>query len=329
MLNTTNPQTLSMKGALLNLKATPIAIKGNRWNYIGYLPLVNLKIKDALAGYEASNEDVIKSQTGFSMYDSRNGWVGNLAYLKPGEGYMLFRKTNSEVSLVYPQISGNLIERKMGNIADLRIRVESHSVYAGNMTMVAIVEDEFKLFPDDKILAFAGDELRGKALPIENPVTHKTTFFLNIAGDKQEPVTFKVERNGQIVAQSNSVVNYNLDSEVGTLKNPFVLSFKNAGVVIENSSKEVTISPNPFKNKINIKVRLADQRSQELHEIQISIFDITGRLILKRGKEPTKNGNYETTWNGKNADDVDYAGGFYFIQVTIDGVPTVYKVIKK
>src|SRR3546814_19062153 len=98
MLPSTTAQQLSIAGIPPDIATTPIPVEGGQWNYISYLPPTNMTVQEALAGYEASDEDVIKSQTGFAMYDSQTGWVGNLSYLEPGKGYMLFRKAGSDRS---------------------------------------------------------------------------------------------------------------------------------------------------------------------------------------------------------------------------------------
>src|SRR3546814_16746292 len=104
MLRSTTAQQLSIAGIPPDIATTPIPVEGGQWNYISYLPPTNMTVQEALAGYEASDEDVIKSQTGFAMYDSQTGWVGNLSYLEPGKGYMLFRKAGRDVSFFSPEI---------------------------------------------------------------------------------------------------------------------------------------------------------------------------------------------------------------------------------
>src|SRR5205085_10986298 len=106
-LKATYAQLLNVNGIPVNVTTTPIPLKGARWNYISYLLQGNATIKDALAGYKAMDEDVIKSQTGFAMYSSQNGWIGSLNYLEPGKGYMLYRKRTTDTSFYYPAINGS------------------------------------------------------------------------------------------------------------------------------------------------------------------------------------------------------------------------------
>lgn len=329
MLNTDISQTLSMKGKPVDLKNTPIHIKGGSWNYISYLPLVSMPVKDALAGYDASDEDVIKSQSGFSMYDSQNGWVGNLTILRPGEGYMLYRKSGSDVSFVYPQISGSLIPRRIGIDNSLQIPVSSRLTYQGNMTMIGAAEDSFTLRPDDRVLAFVSGELRGKAVPINNPLTQKTSFFLNIAGADQNPVIFKVERNGKIIAQSSTFVNYRLNGAPGTLKKPVILYFSKNDEGTGTLIKEISISPNSFRQKVRIKIKLRNQLSMEVHKVQISVVDMMGRTVISQPKDVIRNGYYEASWNGRYADNRECTKGVYFIRISIDGIASTYKVLKE
>lgn len=80
------------------------------WNYIGYTPLVNLPVNEALADFysKASDGDIIKSQDEFATFSSNGGgWHGNLEYMKPGEGYMLYHQVTPQrpdktVTFTYP-----------------------------------------------------------------------------------------------------------------------------------------------------------------------------------------------------------------------------------
>src|SRR5690606_21996551 len=151
MLSTNNAQTLSISGTPVDVTQTAIPVKGGRWNYISYLPQTNLTVKEALAGYDATEEDVIKSQTGFAMYDARNGWVGNLQYMEPGKGYMLYRKDATNTEFKYPAIEGGM-RQSGGQLNPLELPVQNNFGFAENMTSVAVVSG-LTLMPDDKVLA--------------------------------------------------------------------------------------------------------------------------------------------------------------------------------
>ena len=321
MLNTATAQIVSVNGTRNTIDTTHIPVNGNRWNYISYLPQVNMTVEEALADYAASDQDVIKSQTGFTMYSSQNGWVGNLTYLEPGKGYMLYRKENTNTKFVYPVNQGSLnIERAMGgqsgNLNKLQTPVTSNFKYAENMTVVLEVKG-FSLLPNDRILAYAGDELRGEAIPLQNPLTKANTFFFNIPGSVQEPVGFRVERAGSVIAQADSVINYKPNSMMGTLQQPFILKFAGSAIA-------VNISPNPFHKEVMVKAELPAGN----HEVQMSVYSITGQLMVAYSKEIITGSYYQKVWNGRNSSRMESGAGVYFIHLVVDGKTHVYKVIK-
>jgi hypothetical protein len=144
-LKASQSQVLTVSGTAVIVSATPIPLKGAQWNYISYLPQVNATLKEALANYAASNEDMIKSQTGFAMYSSQNGWIGSLTYLEPGKGYMLYRKQTTDTAFRYPAINGSLGGRVQGNVPVNKYEspVASNFKNAENMTIMAVVAVDF------------------------------------------------------------------------------------------------------------------------------------------------------------------------------------------
>src|SRR3546814_14751145 len=54
MIRSSSHQSLSIGGIPVDPAATPIGLKGHRWHYISYLPLVSMTVTDALAGSAAS-----------------------------------------------------------------------------------------------------------------------------------------------------------------------------------------------------------------------------------------------------------------------------------
>lgn len=325
MLKAATAQTLSTSGALLDLKKTPVAVRGGRWNYISYLPQVNMTVTEALAGYEATDEDLIKSQTGFAIYDSRNGWVGNLTHMEPGKGYMLYRKETTNTEFTYPVISGILgVGRLAGNdqresarLNPYQLPVENNFKFADNMTVVAAAEPGFTLLPGDRVFAYAGAELRGKSQLIGNPVTGEQMMLFTISGTANQPIRFEVERNGKAVAQTDPVISYVPNSMAGALRQPLLLHFGKA-------SFETGIFPNPFHDAVTVRTTLPEGT----HEIRVSVYDVKGKVVTVYPKETTDGKYYQVKWNGTNSNGAVCAAGIYFIHVIADGRPYVYKVVK-
>ena len=325
-LKATYAQSLTVNGIPINVTTTPIPLKGARWNYISYLPQVNATIKEALAGYKAADEDVIKSQTGFAMYSAQNGWIGNLNYLEPGKGYMLYRKRSTDTAFYYPVINGSLFGGKPAPGAFIpnpdQRPVPGNYSHSNNMTIAAVVAPGFDFRNDDNILAYVNGELRGKAKPILNPEINKLTWFFNIGGEAEQFLVFMIERGGSIIAQSSTVMNYRTNTIIGTLTKPLELHFvKQVGAI--------TVYPNPFNSTINISADLRGLAVSGSHEIQMSVVDLAGRLIWNGPIQKVSGTGYRTTWNGENTDGTPCSAGVYFIRMMVNGIPHFYKVIKQ
>ncbi len=323
-LNASKLQTLSLSGTPVSVTTTPIPLKGARWNYISYLPQFNTTVKEALAGYRALDEDVIKSQTGFAMYSAQNGWIGSLTFLEPGKGYMLYRKRTNDTAFYYPAIKGFLAGTtpRETNPNVYQRPVPGNFSNADNMTIAAVVAPGFEFRNGDSLLAFVNGELRGKSKPIINPEIKKNTYFFNIAGSAEQPVVFMIERGGEIIAQSTTMLTYRSNTIIGTLTKPLELHF-------EKQSGDVTIYPNPFNSSLNIAVDLRGLLPTGNRDVQVSVVDVAGRLVIKRAKQTVSGTGFNTTWNGRNADGNVCSKGVYFINITIDGIPHIYKVVKQ
>jgi hypothetical protein len=317
-------QSLTVSGTPVNVVVTPIPLKGGQWNYISYLPQVNATLKEALANYVACDEDVIKSQTGFAMYSTRNGWVGSLTYLEPGRGYMLYRKAITDTAFRYPTINGSLGGRIMGAgvVNKFESPVVSNFRNADNMTLAAIVATDFDFRSGDSVLAFVNGELRAKTKPVYNPEIKANTFFFTIGGDAEQPVVFMIERSGELIAQATNTFSYRSNSHLGTLSKPLELHFL-------RSASGVTVYPNPFNSNSTISVDLRGYPPTAEHRVQVSVLDMTGKTVMQLPAKTVSGTGFTTTWNGRNTAGSVVANGIYFVNVVIDGVPHVSKLVKQ
>ena len=196
------------------------------WNNIGYTPMVNLPVSTALADYTgaARNGDVVKSREAFAIFTETSVgggyWSGSLQYLKPGEGYMLYRNGDEDAQFHYPfyEPGSNFFERTAQNRAPM--------CYGRNMSVVATVEG-IDVQEGDRLLAFADGELRGEATVLDGTVaeTSGPLFYLTIAGDKKVPLSFAIERDGTLVAATAEVMRYENNAVSGTLSEPTAIHF--------------------------------------------------------------------------------------------------------
>ncbi len=320
-LKTGISQVLSIEGTPLDIKHTPIPLQGKQWNYISYIPLANMTVDEALAGYHATNGDQIKSQTGFAMYDNRLGWVGSLNYLEPGKGYMLYRTASSDTAFTYPSVSG-ILRLKADPLRSARLNPyelpsAKNFYFADNMTVVAQVDRSFHLAAGDTVLAFAGTELRAKAQALANPLTGKQALFFNIPGKEVQLLHFEVERHGEIVARTEPVMSYHSGNRIGSLARPVMLYF---------GKEQLTagISPNPFHDKLTIQLHLLPGR----HTVQMAIYNMQGQCVFKHPPEKMSGKAHLLYWDGRNNSGANCDPGVYLLHIQVGGKQLVYKVVK-
>ncbi|WP_455584082.1 LamG-like jellyroll fold domain-containing protein [Bacteroides sp.] len=312
LIKSTLPQTLSVTG-------TPIRDKEGRtldikqgWNYISYLPTSNLTVKEALAGYEAKEGDVIKGQSGFSMYSEHVGWLGNLSYMKSGNGYMLYRTAPDNGSLVYPDATVNglkAVSRSATTRAQQELPVYN---YTGNMSVVAVVEGNVQVEANDRILAYVDGELRGEASLHVHPETGEKLYFISVAGDNKTPITFALERDGKIISRTSSDFDYTSNVVKGEVNEPYRLNFMDAS--------QSGVYPRIFDAELNIFMPM-----EKTSAVEISIIDMSGRIIRRYdGFDRTQDYLFTTLKDLGNL-----TPGAYLVNVIVDGNKNVYKVEKK
>jgi flagellar hook assembly protein FlgD len=81
----------------------------------------------------------------------------------------------------------------------------------------------------------------------------------------------------------------------------------------ENTHLELAISPNPFHNKTVIEFRV---KSSELKDLQLQIYDLSGRVVKTFNSINPIN---SIVWDGKSDDGTLLNSGIYFIKVVGQG----------
>ncbi|MCR5713001.1 MAG: hypothetical protein K6G46_11230 [Prevotella sp.] len=218
-----NPKTIEVLGNILSKSAERTLTIKHGWNNIGYSPMLNLPVSTALADYfnEAEDGDVIKSRSEFAMMTvGANGtkeWKGNLRYMKPGEGYMLYRKNQTETSFTYPFYEPNSTFFEGANSTTAM----APAIYAHTMSLTATIEG-IELEPGDKLTALSGAEVVGETLIGGQS---EEILYLSICGDKPQTVSFALERNGEVMAVTDEILAYKNNAISGTPDSPTVISF--------------------------------------------------------------------------------------------------------
>lgn len=313
LVHSSQPQSLHISGPVVDPTSHKLTIRGAkadgtaRWNYISYLPSDNFTLKEALAGYDAKEGDIVKSQTQMAMYSGNLGWIGSLTYMENGKGYMLQRQSQDDAQLQYPSKTSVGRKAKAVKSAD---EPTAYFPYSANMTAVVEVEG-VELQQGDRIVSYVAGEPRGYAEAIALP-DGRTVFMLTIGGDKSEAVDVTVERDGDVVAKAPSAVSYAANSNVGTLSEPMRISFL-------GTEGGLYIYPSPFYSQLKIRATVDRDAYTDVY-----VSDMSGKRIVA-WNDCNAGGNVDITWNAGNT----VPAGVYIVSIAVDGNVYSMKAIKK
>lgn len=306
-VSSSSSQQINLAGSQVTPSSNPLTIKAKQWNYISYIPSVRLTLDEALAGYSAQDKDVIKSQTGFAMYANNIGWVGNLSYLEPNKGYMLYRTASDDASFKYPDNSGSMSAKKATLVtSENSTYVSTH--YSDNMSLVAIPDIE--TLDGDKILAYSNGDLLSSTTA--KNVSGKYLYFITVGGNKNVPVSFMLERGGKVIAKTGGIIDYSSNMVLGSVPDPVLLKFT-------AEEGNVEIYPNPVADLLHISLPAEDGSI-----IKLSIVDVLGHELWKNETVSDGNGLFQTQINCST-----YKPGIYLLQISVDGKIIIRKITKQ
>ena len=194
------------------------------WNAIGYTPMTNLTVETALSDYldYAEQGDVIKSHTEFAYFTKTGDtgyWRGSLQYMKPGEGYMLLRKGQEDASFTYPYYDLGSNFREDWTPSASRSAAD---LFCNTMSVSAVIEG-FEAEEGDVLIAYSNGEAVGDATVLK--ADGSEPLYLSIAGDAKAPISFAIERDGEIVALTGEVMTFQTNAVLGSPTAPTTISF--------------------------------------------------------------------------------------------------------
>lgn len=317
LVHSSAPQNLHISGPVVDPTSHKLTIRGAkedgtpRWNYISYLPSDNFTLKEALAGYDAKEGDIVKSQTQMAMYSGNLGWIGSLTYMENGKGYMLQRQSQDDAVLQYP--SKTSVGRKAkAAMAAAKNADDTNAYFPYSANMTAVVEVEgVSLQQGDRLVSYVAGEHRGYAEAIELP-DGRTIFMLTVGGDKPEAVDVTIERGGDVIAKAPSVISYAANSNVGTINEPMHISFL-------GTEGGLYVYPSPFHSQLKIRANV-DRNAQT----DVFVSDMSGKRVVA-WDNCNDNGNVDITWNAGNT----VPSGVYIVSISVDGNVYSMKAIKK
>ena len=184
--------------------------------------MINLPVTTALSDYNtfAKDRDVIKSREAFAIFtESKNGggyWSGDLTYMKPGEGYMLYRHGEADVSFKYPYYEPGSTIFGMG---ELQAKAATFMEYPTTMSLAASVTGIDTEDGDQLIAMTDMGEVCGTATLIDS------VYYMSICNEAKAAITFAIERDGEIIATATTAMQYEDNAVSGSPSEPTEIDF--------------------------------------------------------------------------------------------------------
>ena len=231
MVNTSTENSMHIFGDRLSKDSMQVKVRGDgQWSVLPCLYNQVVLLRTALGDYfdYASTGDIIKSQNRFAVFTADKRWVGDLASLTPGEGYLFRRMAHGSVTIHFHQTPN------AAQIRDKGQRTMDNGQWTNpnastNMTMIAEVQGDN--VQGTKVNVYVGDELAGVAEPITNPSLSNEVasplseasplYFLTIQSDRSGELRFELEDGTSL--KSEMPLRYEADAHHGSLESPVVL----------------------------------------------------------------------------------------------------------
>jgi hypothetical protein len=327
-MKTSKTDTIVFSGTDLVPEENPIPLVTG-WNHIGYIPDLTMDVTNALRNFVPSASDIIKSQSAFSMYDPRTGWIGTLDVMRPGEGYK-FKINGGSAQLTYPN---NTILKNDWIVEFLSAPLGWESdlfQYEGNLSVVAKLDignlPNININNQMVLGAFIHNECHGYVSPL-NPIgLGYNPFFLNVSNNEPgQQMEFRLfdGLTGNFYS-INEVKPFVHDAVFGTIQEPLILTLKGliTGAGGFDSDSHLRCYPNPFNTEVNVEF------SGNLNVKSIDVITTSGSLVKRIFNGNAVDGINLVKWNGTNGNGSEVTAGVYFIRVVTDNKVETMKISK-
>ena len=246
LVNTNEPTEVTFTGPVANMMNHPITLNHN-WTWIGYPSPFALDINEALANLNASEGDVVKTQSTFATYSTNDGWYGSLNQLTPGMGLMYQSHNSQPVTFNYGV--GMSRSLKANATAENNHWVPDIHTYPNNMSIMAVVELNGEELQDEgyELAVFNGSECRGSARLAYVPSLHRYVAFLTVTGEDDIELYLALydTMTGKAYYNTTDCPNFEANAVLGSLSMPFVARFGGTTDVDEWDAPNIELYPNP------------------------------------------------------------------------------------
>ena len=276
MIDVTEDCISEMRGVRTQPTSHPITLQPN-WNWIGYPVDSRQGIASALAGFNASPDDLIKSHFEFSTYYEGFGWFPDDLVMTPGEGYFYYSNAEDSQVLTYDNVDrGEILPEK----SDQRLWKTNVHAFADNISIIAVVSIDSVEQRDENLElgAFVDSECRGSALLKHFGPSDRYYAMLSVAGQDGDKVEFgfinKDKGQGSMVSENH--ITFVRNGIMGSLDTPYVVNFNTLKDEAQEGS--MVLFPNPVER--NKTFNLDIPKNEMLKEIVI--VDMLGEEVLRK-----------------------------------------------
>ena len=246
LVNTNEASNVNFTGPVAQLNAHPITLNPN-WTWLGYPVPFAVDINDALANLNASEGDVVKTQSNFATYSTNDGWSGSLNQLTPGMGLMYQSHNSQPVTFNYGV--GMSRSLKANVTAENNYWVPDIHAYPNNMSIMAVVELNNEELQDERyeLAVFNGSECRGSARLAYVPSLRRYVAFLTVTGEDDVELYLALydTMTGKAYYNTTDCPNFETNAVLGSLSMPFVARFGGTTDVDEWDAPNIELYPNP------------------------------------------------------------------------------------
>jgi len=288
------------------------------WNWLGYPLRYAHKLNEALINLHPGDGATIKSESGFAEYVEDWGlWVGSLAWMTPGHGYLLKSTKDELVTFTYegvrnPSPPAAAVLGKEAALTDLPSALPSELYYNSGqypqrMTVTAEIRNP-ELRPETTLIyAVSGDSIRAVSQAQYFPELKEWRYFLNVSGHGGETVELRLlDVPSGTEYQADPVLYFDAGSESGRFLHP--LTVEKGSAVIPDDFYLSQNYPNPFNPITYIEFGLPEKAP-----VSIAVYDLAGRRVRELLNSEISAGRHRIAWNALNEQGSKVASGVYFI----------------
>ena len=290
-------------GSIVDPSLMPLSLNTG-WNWVGYLTPDALSINSALSGIIDNNSPAYaKSQSGFAIFYEDFGFYPEFIMDVNG-GYML--QMNSVDTLTYPSgalYSNNNFYSDINESTYWSVNYQDFEFSAS--TTIEIDMNHLQLSENDQVAVFNDDKCHGIAKAKICPINGKLLFSLMYYSNEEELQNLDIKYFNYINNQVYDIrekINFTSDENFGDIFSPIIIH----DILVPIEYKLEDPYPNPFNPTASIDFQLPEN----VAHLQLSIYDLRGRLVETLHNGPMNYGYHKYKWNADN-----FSSGIYFVNM--------------